>query len=168
VNSPPCFLDLSLALARCCVLRGAITARIYVDDGYGSGRLSRMVGDADGSVNRIRGAIDELTAEEALLFWCTLCAIVGDSVAPHKIERGLDMTLLGLFVQVSRNRVRRGSKNLGKIHNASVALFRSASMSPGGGNTVSVSYSPVDTLVHANYYACELCAGTRAFMSDLS
>jgi hypothetical protein len=106
VNSPPCFLDLSLTLARCCVLQGAITARIYVDDGYGSGRLSRTMGDADGSVNRVRGAIDEFTAEEALLFWCILCAILGVSVAPHKIELGLNLTLLGLFVQVSRNHVR--------------------------------------------------------------
>ena len=160
VNSPPCFLDLSLALARCCVMNGALTARIYVDDGYGSGL--RVAQPTRCSI------MEELTAKEALKFWCSLCAFVHMELAPHKVELDYDMGLLGLFVSVSRNRVERGERNRGRIRGACEAVCLSVEPEKTHrGKTVSVLHEPLSTVYHASLYSCEVVVGTKAFLGDL-
>jgi hypothetical protein len=160
VNSPPCFLDLSLALARCCVMNGALTARIYVDDGYGSGL--RVTQPTRCSV------MEELTAKKALMFWCSLCAFVHMELAPHKVELDYDLGLLGLFVSVSRNRVERGERNRGRIRGACEAVCLSVEPEKTHrGKTVSVLHEPLSTVYHASLYSCEVVMGTKAFLGDL-
>ena len=157
VNSPSSFLDLSLPIARCCVLLKALSARIYVDDGYGSG--SRTLS--------CRSLVSELTAEQALELWQSLCRYLYVMVAPHKVERKLDLGLLGLFVEVSRICVRRGDKNASNIAGACQVLFASM-QGDRPYKTVTTLFAPVETVVHANRYVCELCVGTKAFLADVS
>ena len=102
-NSPAVWLELPLALVRRLILLGAVTARVFVDDGFGSGPKEGVWQDAI-----VEG---ELSAERALSLWQTLCEVTQLVVAQHKVFLGVDLELLGVAVLNSTNEMRRGVKN---------------------------------------------------------
>jgi hypothetical protein len=104
------------------ILLGGVTARIFVDDGFGSGVGGVEVPGSAGAASLVT---QELTAPTALLLWRSLCFALGIKVAEHKVFLDTDIELLGMSLCNSENTWSRGTKNAFNVKTGAAAVIDS-------------------------------------------
>ena len=161
-NSPPLWLDIILPVLRRVILLGGVTARIFVDDGFGSGVGGVEVPGSAGAASLVT---KELTAPTALLLWRSLCFALGIKVAEHKVFLDTDIELLGMSLCNSENTWSRGTKNAFNVKTGAAAVIDSLAWYDNG-RSVGVSAKYLEHTVSCARWSAAVVRHSSAFLTE--